>query len=84
MADNDPVQPQLEVESVLHHSNETQGTSGGPDIVVTAGEEQVERPINTSSAEEPKADLSAPEQTSGPKGDETGEGIGTSAQGFLC
>lgn len=83
MADNGPVEPQLEVEPGLHHSNETQGPLGGQGVVVTDEEEQAGRPIARSSVEEPKADLSAPERISGPGGDETGENIGTSTRCFL-
>lgn len=83
MADNGPVEPQLEVESGVHHSDETQGVPGEQAVAVAAGEEQVERPINRSSAEEPKADLSAPERISGPAGDGAGESIGMNAESFL-
>ena len=84
MADNDPVEPQLEVESGLHPSNETQGVPREQSVVITAGAEQMERPINRSSAEEPKADLGAPEQTSAPSNDEAGETIGTNAECLMC
>jgi hypothetical protein len=76
MADNEPAESHLEVESVLHDSIQAQTPQEEKGTVTTGDQVTGDEATNVSSTHEPKEDSGAPEPSTMPNTEEAGEGPG--------